>query len=166
MAKYSSGISKIEMGAIAGDGGPGLTLATVGDIYEGTAEFIQEDHAVTEHYSEIADDPFLIVTKKGKLTVKFTVVDVLPSQLVLFLGGTSAGTGPAFTWDSPLTVPSIEQTLKITTRENYTIVIPRAKILSKISWNLGKTEVAKVDVEATVMTPTKAATAPVKLTLA
>ena len=166
MAKYSSGIAKIEMGNVAVDGGPGLTLISIGDIYEGTAEFTQDDAEVTEHYSEISDDPFLVVQKKGKMTVKFSVVDVLPSQLVLFLGGSAAGTGPAFTWDSPATVPSIEQTLKITTREGYTITIPRAKIMAKVNWNLGKTEVAKVDVEATVMTPAKAATAAVKLTLA
>ncbi len=166
MAHYSSGITEIAIGAIAGDGGAGTTLASVGDIYEGTAEFVQDDNETTEHYSEIADDPFLVVTKKGKMTVKFSIVDVTPATLVLFLGGTAAGTAPAETWASPATLPNIEQTVRITTREGFVILIARAKIVGKINWNLGRTEVAKIDVEATILTPTKALEPAVRLTLA
>ena len=169
MAKYISGISKIEMGAIAGDGGMGLTLLAVGDVYLGTATMQQDDNAVTEHYSELSDDPIFQTVVKGKTYVNFTLVDVLPTQLVLFLGGTATGTTPAFKWDSPLVAPSIEQSLKISAKgalgEVYAISIPRAKINAKINASFGKTDMFKVEVKALIMTPTKAATMPISLLL-
>jgi hypothetical protein len=166
MPKYSIGCTKIEMGAIAGDGGMGTTLASVGEIYQGTAQFTGEAPNITDHFSEQSDDPMVSISVRGKQQVKFTIVDVTPANLVLFLGGTASGTNPAFKWDSPLTAPSIEQSLKITTTQGYTIAIPRAKISANINWMLGKTDLAKVEVTAMIMTPTKAATASVQLTLA
>jgi hypothetical protein len=169
MAKYISGISLMEMGAIAGDGGMGTVLAAVGDVYQGSASMVQEDNTVTEHYSELADDPIFQSVVKGKTYVNFTLVDVLPTQMVLFLGGTASGVTPAFKWDSPLVAPSIERSLKISAKgaagEVYAISIPRAKINAKINAMLGKTDMFKIEVKALVMTPAKAATSSISLLL-
>jgi hypothetical protein len=166
MAKYSVGCSKIEMGNIAVDGGIGTSLTDIGEIYQGTAQVNGAAPAVTDHFSEQSDDPIVSVAVKGKTTVKFTIVDVTPANLVLFLGGTASGTTPAFKWAAPSVAPAIEQSLKITTKQGYVIAIPRARISANINWMLGKTDLAKVEVEATVMTPTKANTESISLTLA
>jgi hypothetical protein len=156
MAELNSyGVKKIEMGAIAVDGDMGTVLTDIGTIYKDTCDLQEEDGTATEHYGEQYDDPFLVIEKRGKLTLKFSIVDVTPDNLVKFLGGSVTTVSTKDTWNRPLTVPVIEKSFKVTTQNDVIFEIPRGKVKGKINWKVAGQEVAKVDITVTAMQPTK-----------
>lgn len=152
------GLTKIEVGAIAGDGGVSTTFAALGVTYKDTAELTQEDPEVTEHNSEENDEPEEVITTKGKTTLKWSIIDTTPTTLASILGGTATGVAPNDKWEAPATAADIEKSIKITPKRGKTITIVRAKIVAKINYKLAKTGIFMVDITATVLTPTKANT--------
>lgn len=152
------GLLKIEISAIAGDGGLGTAFATIGKTYKDTADLQGADPEVFEHHSEESDDPEEIVVTKGKVTVKWSIFDSDPDTLVKALGGTSTGTAPNKIWSAPDLATNIEQSIKITPKAGKIISIVRAKLVAKINYKLSKNGIFMVDITATILTPTKAAT--------
>lgn len=63
---YTIGLSKIEVGAIAEDGGMGETLDVLGYTYQDTCTMTQEDPETTDHYAEEVDDPVISISRGGK----------------------------------------------------------------------------------------------------
>jgi len=59
---------------------------------------------------------------------------------------------------APDTTPEIEQSVVITTKDNWIISIVRAKINAVLTWNFQKTKLAQVAITATILTPTKSNT--------
>ncbi len=153
------GLSKIEISDIAGDGGLGTTFLALGKTYKDTAELLGEDPEIFEHYCEESDDPEETVVTKGKVTVKWSIFDSDADTLVKVLGGTATGTAPNKIWSAPATAPTIEKSVKITPKNGKVINIVRAKIVAKPNFKLAKNGVLLVDITATILTPTKAATA-------
>lgn len=158
MAKvWTLGLSKIEIGAIAGDGGMGSTLAVLGNTYQDTANITVEDPQVTEHYAEEEEDPQVIIERAGKTTLNFSIMDADYTVLQSLLGGTITGTGATEKWNAPAKLPNIEKSIKVTPEQGHVINIVRAKISAKYQGGIGKTGIMLLQVTATVMTPTKAA---------
>jgi hypothetical protein len=153
------GLSKIEISDVAVDGGVGTTFAALGVTYKDTAEITQEDAAITEHMCEESDDPQESIAIKGKTTVKWSIIDCTPATLVKVLGGTATGTAPNEIWSAPAAAVNIEKSIKITPSAGKVITIVRAKIQARINMKLARTGIFLVDITATVLTPTKAATA-------
>jgi hypothetical protein len=152
------GLQKIEVGDIAGDGGVATTFAALGKTYKDTADLQGAEPAVFEHYSEESDDPEEIVETKGKVTVKWSIFDTDADTLVKVLGGTSTGTAPNKIWSDGGTAPSVEKSIKITPKAGKIVTIVRAKLTAKPNYKLTKNGIFMVDIIATVLTPTKAAT--------
>jgi hypothetical protein len=152
---HSYGLKKIEAGAIASDGDMGATLSDIGIIYKDTCDLQEEDGSTTEHYGEASDDPFLVIDKRGKMTLKFSLVDVTPDTLVKYLGGSVTTVSTKDQWNRPKTVPNIELSFKCTTQNDVTFSIPRGKVKAKINWKVAGLEVAKVDFTITALEPTK-----------
>lgn len=156
MAELNSyGLKKLEWGDIAADGDMGTVLADVGTVYKDTCDLQEEDGSTTEHYGEQYDDPFVIIEKRGKLTLKFSIVDVKPDNLVKWLGGTVTTVNSKDTWNRPKSVPNIEKSFKATTQNDAIFKIPRGKVKGKINWKVAGQEVAKVDIIVTALQPTK-----------
>lgn len=153
------GLLKIEIGAIAGDGGLATSFAAIGKTYKDTAELMGADPSVFEHYSEESDDPEEIVVTKGKVTVKWSIFDSDADTLVKALGGTATGTAPNKIWSSPDTATDIEKSIKITPKAGKVINIVRAQLVGKINYKLSKNGIFMVDITGTILAPTKAATA-------
>lgn len=153
------GLTKIEISDIATDGGLGTAFAALGKTYKDTAELMGADPAVFEHYSEESDDPEEIVETKGKVTIKWSIMDSDADTLVKALGGTATGTAPNKIWNAPAGAPNIEKSVKITPKAGKVIDIVRAKIVAKPNYKLTKNGIFLVDIVATILTPTKAATA-------
>jgi hypothetical protein len=157
------GLGSIQVSAIANDGGLGTAFAALGKTYKDTAELTGADPEVFEHYSEESDDPEETVVTKGKITVKWSIFDSDADTLVKVLGGTSSGTAPNKIWSAPDTATNIELSIKITPKAGKIINIVRAKIVAKINYKLSKNGILMVDIIATVLTPTKAATASITI---
>lgn len=88
MAKHVFGLASVKMGAIAGDGGMGTTLETVGETVTGTATMTTEDNTVTDFNIEESDSPVeSVVTAFGKITFAWSSFDVAARQLYKFFGG-------------------------------------------------------------------------------
>lgn len=164
--KRSIGISTLKIGAIAGDGGMGTTLAAVGVTYRDSAELVQDDPEITDIECEESDDPVESIEKLGNRTLRWSIMDYTPDTLVKVLGGTVTGAGTSGDpkiWNAPTVSPQIERSIEIVTKSGFKINIVRAKITAKLNAKLVKNGVALVDIEAKVLTPTKAATAPIQI---
>lgn len=150
------GVSKIEVGAIAGDGGMGTTLAIIGKTAEGSASMTTEDPTLTEFYAEESDTALYTSSKAGKTTFNFSLAAPDLTQLAAVFGGTVSGSGSSATWKRPDAAPVIEKSMKITPQAGIVISIPRASITAKFSGGFSKNDTLKVDIVATVLLPTKA----------
>lgn len=153
---FTLGLSKIEIGAIAGDGGMGTTLAALGNTYQDTCNLTVEDPQDTEHYSEENEDPEVIISRAGKTVLNFSIIGPDFAALAALTGGTISGSGASEVLNQPNKLPTIEKSIKVTPEQGHVINIPRAKISAKFDGNLSKTGIMLLKVTATVMTPTKA----------
>lgn len=156
-AKYTLGLSKIEIGDIAGDGGMGTVLAILGQTSEDSCVLSTDEPSVTEHFIEESDTAVVTSQKEGKTTLKFAIADPDIDTLSGLLGGTVTGTAPARIWKAPATLPVIEKSIKVTPKQGFaSISIARASISAKLNSTFSKKTLFKIEVTATVLTPTKA----------
>jgi hypothetical protein len=145
------GLSKIEVGAIAADGGMSTTLAALGYTYENTAQMQQEDGTTTDLNVEELDTPLATITKPGKLNFNFSIADPDVDTLAEIFGGTATST----TWSAPDSSPELELSVVITPRQGLKFEIPRAKITAKMNGTFSKESLFLVEVSCTVLQPTK-----------
>ena len=157
------GVEKIEISAIAGDGGVGTAFAALGVTYKDTAELTQEDPVTTEHKSEESDEPEEVVVEKGPTTIKWSIINCDPDTLVSVLGGEATGTAPNKIWSAPDAAANIEKSIKITPKAGMVITIVRAKLTAKLNYKIARTGILQVDIVAKVLKPTKSATAAMTL---
>jgi hypothetical protein len=159
--EYALGLSKLEMGDIAGDGGMGTVLEEVGNTVKGTAQLTEEDGTITDFFVEEQDDPILSVeTQKGKTVLNFSCYDVSRDTLVKLYGGSI----DTLTWKAPSTRPEKEQSLRLTSKRGQVMEIVRAKIVTKFNWSFTNDKLAQLDIQATILTPTKSNTPPFTVT--
>ena len=96
----------------------------------------------------------------------YTVADSLTAAAT-DIGGTGSGFTQAVltvgtgvkAWDMPATLPAVERSVQIITKDLWTINIPRLSITAKLQWNLQKTKLAQVDVSGAILDPEKAGVA-------
>lgn len=162
MAKYTIGISAITLGAIAGDGGPGTSLASLGQTYQDSCKLTQEDPEVTEFFSEEEEAAVYSKSKGGKITLTFQIMNADTATLVALFGGTATGTSPNKTWNRPATTPTIEQTVKVVPQDGMSLVIPRGSVIAKLNGEYSRKGLFLIDVIVTALTPTKSGVGPVQ----
>ncbi|OQB81386.1 MAG: hypothetical protein BWX87_00651 [Bacteroidetes bacterium ADurb.Bin123] len=153
----SIGLTSIKIGDIAEDGGMGQTLSPLGVTFQDTAELVRDDPEITEIYSEENDEPEEVVEVKGAARVRWKIMNIDPSEVVKVLGG-SVSNGVYF---SPVAKDPIEKSVEIITKTGLKIEIPRVKIYAKENFQFRKKGVLLIDIEARILTPTKAQTSPI-----
>lgn len=158
-AQYGQGMTTVEISDIAGDGGIGTSFAALGNTKQGTMKLTTAQGTTTDFNVEEQDDPILSITNKGTSTLTWECYDVSAAMLFKLFGGTLAGTTPD-KWSAPAKIASIEKSLKITAASGQVIAVVRASIYPTFNWNFTKTDIASINVSATILTPTKANTAP------
>jgi len=154
---YGVSVKQILAGAPEADGSMSQNLADVGKIYKDSVSFVEADPSVTRHFSEGSKYPFLAVLTSGELPFKFTIVDISADNLAKWLGGAAA----ANVWNGPAEEFSQELSLKIVSAYGTDILVCRAFVYGKITWNMTRTEIAKIDITAEVMLPEDGITSPV-----
>jgi hypothetical protein len=152
---YTIGLSSIQIGDIAADGGMGTDLAALGLTYQDTCKFTQEDPETTDLYAEEVDDPVFSISRGGKTTFAFSIMNPELTTLQSLLGGTVTGTGDSAKWNAPDTIPMIEKSVKITPQQGLAFEIPRLKIVAKINSEFSKKGLLLIEVAGTVLQPTK-----------
>lgn len=168
MAKrtYTLGLSSIEVGAIAANGGMGTSLSTLGQTYQDTCKMAQDEPETTEHYAEEVDDPVISISRGGKTTFSFSVMNPSVDTLKTLMGGVAtSGTGATpDTWTAPDKAPAIEMSVRITPEQGLKFEIPRMKLTSKINGDFSKKGLMLVEVQGTVLQPTLASVRKMKAT--
>lgn len=159
MAKKSIGLTSIKMGAIAGDGGMGTVLTQIGATVSETAGITTEEGTVTDFSIEESDSPFFsIESAPGNVRFNWSTYDVDLDTVTRLWGGvvTAAAGGVGRSWDMPDTLPVIERSIEILTKDGWTVKIVRLSIVARLQWNLQKTKLAQIDIAGTVLKPEKA----------
>lgn len=154
---YGVGCKNIKAGPLAVDGGLSITLADIGKLYKSTVSLMDEDGSVAKHFAEGQRYPFLNVMDAAGTQIKFALVDISAANLAKWLGGAVA---TVTSWDGASDSFSVENTITADTIFNVTIVIPRCFLYGKITWNMNRTEIAKIEITGEVMQPEKVGLAP------
>jgi hypothetical protein len=157
---YTLGLAKIEIGSIASDGGMGTSLEVWGQTLQGTCNITQDDPETTEFFAEELDDPVVSISKRGKTTLVFSIMNPDTTALKNTLGGTVAGSGDAVKWTAPSNLPVIEKSVKVTPQQGLVWEFPRMKIVAKINGAFSRENLFVIEVTATALQPTKTGTAP------
>lgn len=153
MGKITLGLSKIEVGEPAVDGGMGTSLAALGYTYKDSCSLMTEDPVTTEHEAEEVDDPVVAIDRAGKTTFKFQVMNPDVDTLQTLLGGT--GNTTTGVWSAPASIPTIEKSIKLTPTQGLYFEMARVKLTAKINANFSKSGIFLIDVIGTILTPLK-----------
>lgn len=164
------GLSKIEVGTIAADGGIATTFEQLGYTYQDSCTMSQDDPEVNEFYAEEEDDPVASIAKGGKINFAFQLMNPSPEALVSLMGGEASKSSQDLddndTWEAPNSISQVEKSVRITPTQGYRIDVPRMKLTAKINAEFKKSGIFLVDVAGTVLVPTKSGTKKIKVTTA
>jgi hypothetical protein len=167
MSAFGNGLQKVELSAIAGDGGVGVAFTQLGNTLQDSASLTSAQGQTTDFNIEESDAPVLSITKTGTLTLKWSCVDVSADTLVALFGGTKTGAGTVaspYIYTPPAAIVAIEKSVKLTDLQGNILTIVRASIYPAFNWGFSKTKIAQIDITAAILTPTKANTKPFTIT--
>ena len=158
----SVGLKKALFGEVNPKGGMPTEMKQLARTFKGTPSFTTEADTVTNFYSE--EEPTVPVetvsSETGLKQVKLNLMEWDNDVLVEVFGGSIAKAqevtieGKKYTVDkfkAPRDVVQIEKALRVLTRYNVVIDIPRAKILARFIWNLAADQIAQIEITATAM---------------
>lgn len=163
---FTLGLSKIEAGAIANDGGMGSSLEQMGLTNQDSAQLTMETPTSTEFFAEEVDDPVLVSKKAGAITFAFDLMNPSPEVLQKLIGGKiskSEGSQENDKWEAPEVVQDIELSIRITPKQGFIFEIPRASISANLNGNFAASSLLLLHVEAKVLAPTKQDTSKMSL---
>lgn len=156
---YTLGLSKIETGDVAADGGMGATLAQDGYTYQDTCQMVTNDPTTTDFFAEEVDDPVVSIERAGTIQFNWSLMDPKPDTLVKYCGGTASKSAEGLdendVWEPPTTAPVIEKSVRITPQQGLKFEIPRLRIRAKLNGNFSKTAMLLLEVQGTVLVPEK-----------
>jgi len=131
MSKVSYGLDKVEVAAIDGVTGLPDTWEDVGKIYRETITLETADGEKTEHFSELDQNPILVIQEQGAMTLNMSLMDTSPANLVKYLGGTVTGVDPNEVWNKPNDIVDIEFAWRITFKDGTKTTFNRGKTTGK-----------------------------------
>lgn len=162
------GLASIKMGAIAGDGGMGTSLSTLGDTYQDSCTLETDDPNVTDFNVEEYDLPLDSISTPGSIFLNFQIPNPSIDALVSLFGGTKKNIAgeeedPVFVYEAPASITASEKSIEITPRKGFKMSIVRALVNAKIEGGFGKNQLLLITVRAQILQPTKANIGPFTL---
>lgn len=159
MGFISLGLSEVQVGAIAADGGEATSYTKIGKTYENTCKLTQEKADVTEHYEEGQSAPEVRKKKKKVPILTFSIMDPDCAFLQAYLGGTTTGSGDDMEWSWSDTDEDIEASIRIIPEIGLVYTIPRADIEAIINADMSSQGINLVEFTVTPLKPTKSGVA-------
>ena len=159
--KVAMGLSKIEVGTPV-SGGEATSYATLGYTDPDSCTLDTEDPETTDINAEEADDPIYSISKGGKSTLNFNVLNPLVTTLTQMMGGTVSTGGD---WEAPTQLTRPELSVKITMESGHIFRFPRVKFFCKYSGSFGKSEPIKLACTGSVLIPTDGTTKKMLVTM-
>jgi hypothetical protein len=158
------GLTKIEFGEVAGDGGMGTSLTQYADTEKDTVKLTSTDPETKEFLVNEKVDPIKIITTKDSVkTIELGMYDMSGSVLAAFMGGTATAyaAGPPVvhaTYTPPSTTQDIERSIRLTTDTGHIFEVVRGKLSSNFDWAFTRSDLGRLKVKITILAPTKANT--------
>ena len=153
MAKKTTsvGLRVAQFGDVNPAGGMPTVLKQLARTFKGSASFTTEADTVTNFYCEASET--------GLKQIKLNFIEWDNDTLVEVFGGEVENTevtidGKTYAvekFKAPREVVEIEKAIRVVTRYNVVIDIPRAKILARFIWNLAADQIAQIEITATAM---------------
>lgn len=159
------GLKGFYMGNVANDGGMGTSLAKVSNAVIDTPVLNIPEGEKVDFQVEDSDDPFYSKTTPGVKVLAMSFFGLSPEVLQKFFGGTvtpGATSGDPDVWEAPVQIPAFEASLVLEHSQGGYIEVPRASISATLDWNFQKNNLPQINLSATILTPTKNNTAPIK----
>lgn len=155
MSLISLGLSEIQVGAIAEDGGEATAYTKIGKTYQNTCKLQQDTADVTEHYEEGQAAPEVRKKKKKVPVLTFSIMDPDVTFLKEYLGGTVTGTGDTAVWSWSDTDEGIVASIRAIPEVGLVYTIPRADIEAVLNADMSSQGINLVDFTVTPLKPTK-----------
>lgn len=164
MATLTRGLTKIEYGTIAVDGGVATSWTVLGKTdADSTANFGQADATETNFMSIEDDQPVDKDITPGAITLTYSLLNPDPDKMLILFGGAVTGSGTSKVWEAPVQAAVIYKSWKITPKSGDIITIVKGQTSAKVNFDLTKTGKMVVDISIAVLAPDKAATGPYTL---
>ncbi len=156
--KYAVGIKSFEMGPVGDDGDMGADLEAMPDTVRGSVQFnTTEPNVSTFHVNNKPRPVAAIVNGDVVESIVYKFYDVSAETLALIFGGEAteeeAGTSGA-SYASHVEIPQIEQSLRLTTKNDNKVEVVRGLITGWIEWSLNDDGIASVNMKSTILEPT------------
>lgn len=150
----SFGLKSIKMADCPADGtmAADADLTILGVTLQDTASLVGADAQVDNVFSEENDLPEESFSTDGIKSLKFSIINVDPDTALRIMGGTVTA-GPPKVWNAPIATPKIEQSVRILTKSNLQIDIPRAQVIAKVNFQFKKRGVLQIDVTCNILVP-------------
>ncbi|RHO65713.1 hypothetical protein DW083_20285 [Parabacteroides sp. AF48-14] len=166
-----TGLKKALFGDVPEAGGMPEELVQLGRTYKGSASFTTEADTVQDIYCE--EEPAVpmesISSDPGIKQVKLNLAEFDNEALIAVFGGTE-GEAEDVTVDgkkysvkrykAPSDMVQIEKSVRIITRNDNVIDIPRALVTARFQWNLTSNDIAQIEITAKILAPIGASDAP------
>lgn len=151
-------------GDVNPEGGMPAEMKQLAKTLKGTASFNTEANQTQDFYSE--EEPEVpeetVVTEAGLKQIKLNFMEWDNEVLQSMFGGTVEKSqkvtigGETYTVDkykAPKSTVQIEKAVRVVSRYNVVIDVPRAKIIARFVWNLTNTDIAQIEITATAQAP-------------
>jgi len=148
---YGIGVSDIQLKIEgAGVGSPFESLATIGEVAEGSAQFTQETPTETKFKGDYGDTTIFTLFQMGDVMFEADIVEVDGAKWAALTGGTwTSGTK---TISLPTSVPLIYGQLKMTMDNGLeSINIVRGQVVANLVGQNVKTEMFKIHIKVTAV---------------
>lgn len=154
MPEFSSGFKSMKFGEIDPVTGLAAVMNDVGKVYRDSAELTVEDANKIQHFSELDDDPVVIMTRKGLKSLRFRLMDTEASNLVKWLGGTVVTVvDEPDQWEEPDGTPVIEYAIEYEHEDGTIYGIRRGRIDAKLIPDPKRSGFTVIEVMVTVLKP-------------
>ena len=158
----SYGLTKVEFGDIAVDGGMGTgTFTEVGQTVKGSFTMTSEEGTTTDFEIEEQDKPIMSIITPGATRITWETYDVGGAKMASLFGGSyDAGTR---TYSAPEKVVAKEVSLKITSANGLVLNIVRVSLFPTFNMPFTSDALGKISLTAAVLAPEKADEPPYKI---
>ena len=152
---FTIGLTKLEAGEVTTTGAMQTTVAQHGNVYRDTLSFETSDPTVDEYFEEELDKAVASQATEGSTTISWEILRPSPADLLFWMGGTvDSATG--LVWSAPTGYVDNKKAIKITSKQGYTIDVPKAQIVASTTGGGAKSTPMRLKVTATVLVPANA----------
>lgn len=124
---------------------------SLGYTYKDTATLQTDEGETVSCECEELDDPEDETYIAGKTTLKFSTSNLDPENCHKAFGGTLAGDKSK--WEAPASFEPREVAARFTTKSGLKVEIPRAKMFTRINWEIKKDGYGLLEHTLTVLAP-------------